>query len=536
MGVPSPLVRKSALRVTIKPEKTSIYPPVSAAFAMAASYYAYPLLISFSFGKSPLFFLELLLLALVLIDGFLRTVNSLPGTQSRLFRKLGILSTAAAVGFSLGIAARRSLPGSVEMGLEAEKVTAISGVLREDPRFLQSARNAGASGMGVVELSGCVGRGGLRASASGTITVFFPSESIKTLKEFGRGCEIYADGIYAAGAFSGTGRGTLFNAVSVHVVKPAGAVEIFRTRVRAALLERLIYNGRGGGGQAAKPPVWGGLASALLLGVRDDLDTELSAGFRNSGCTHILALSGMHLAILSGILAFLIRRPLGIRWASLAGAVFVLLYVFVAGSQPSLVRAAIMYFIGTFAVWGLLKARPLPLLCMAFIAQLLFQSETGVSLSFILSYLALLGILTLGEAARDLFRGRLPEVLGAGLSASIGAFVLTAPVVAFYFASLRPVGILAGLVAAPVASVFMVLSLAALAASFLPFPIWNVFNFILAWIYRFLESFVNLAGRVPGLPVSNPVAALAFSLLFCLLICFLHALDRRYRSSIASFD
>jgi competence protein ComEC len=432
---------------------------------------------------------------------------------------LGILAAAAAIGFSLGIAARRSFSGSVEMGLETERVTAISGILREDPRFLQSARNAG-SGIGVIELLGCTGRGGLRASGRGMVTVFFPAESISLLKEFGRGCEIYVDG-----TFSNTGRGTLFNAVSVHIVKPAGTVEIFRTRLRAALLEKFRQS-----------QVWGGLASALLLGMRDDLEGDLSDGFRNSGCTHILALSGMHLAILSGILAFLIRKPLGIRWASLAGAIFVLLYVFVAGSQPSLVRAAIMYFIGTFAIWGLLKARPLSLLCMAFIIQLLFQSETGVSLSFILSYLALLGILTLGETARDLFRGRLPEIFGAGLSASIGAFVFTAPVVAMYFGSVRPVGILAGLAAAPIASVFMVLSLAALAAGFLPFPLWNFFDFILVWIYRLLESFVTLAGRVPGFSASNPVTILIFSLLFCLLIYFLFMRNRRYRNSIASFD
>jgi len=493
---------------------------------MALSYYAYPLLISSPLGQP---FLLCLLFILILFDGFLRTVNSLPGERYMLFKKLGILVTAAAIGFSLGVAARRSFSGSVEMGLEAESVTAISGILREDPRFLQSARGAGA-GMGVIELKACAGRGGLRASAMGMVTVFFPAESISRLKEFGRGCEIYADG-----AFSNTGRGTLFNAVSVHIVKPASAVEIFRTRLRSALLER-FQNGRNRGGLVAKPPVWGGLASALLLGMRDDLDVELSDGFRNSGCTHILALSGMHLAILSGILAFLIRKPLGIRWASLAGAAFVLLYVFVAGSQPSLVRAAIMYFIGTFAIWGLLKPRPLSLLCMAFIIQLLFQSETGVSLSFILSYLALLGILTLGEATRDLFRGRLPEFLGAGFSASIGAFVFTAPVVALYFASVRPIGILAGLIAAPVASVFMVLSLAALAASFLPFPVWNIFDFILSLIYRLLEWLVTIAGRVPGFSAKNPGTVLIFSLLFCLLIYFLHIRNKRYRNNIASFN
>jgi len=493
---------------------------------MALSYYAYPLLISFSFGQYALF---CLLFVLVLLDGFLRTFNSLPFTQSMIFRKFGILVTAAAIGFSLGIAARRSFFDSVETGIEKGNVIAISGVLREDPRFLQSARSAGA-GIGVIELQGCTGGGGLRASASGMATVFFPAESVSRLKEFGRGCEIYVDG-----AFSKTGGGTLFSAVSVHIVKPAPIVEIFRTRLRAALLAR-FQSSQDRKGMTAKPPVWGALASALLLGVRDDLDVELSDAFRNSGCTHILALSGMHLAILAGILAFLIRRPLGIRWASLAGAIFVLLYVFAAGSQPSLVRAAIMYFIGTFAIWGLLKPRPLSLLCMAFIIQLLFQSETGVSLSFILSYLALLGILTLGEAARDLLKGMLPEFLGAGFSASIGAFVFTAPVVALYFASLRPIGILAGLVAAPIASLFMVLSLAALAASILPFPVWNILDFILTGIYRLLESFVTLAGRVPGFSASSPVAVLIFSLLFCVLIYFLYARNKRYRNIIAPFD
>jgi len=493
---------------------------------MALSYYFYPLLISSSLRQ----YLLLIFLIILLIDGFLRTVNSLPVTQSVVFKKLGILVTAGTIGFSLGIAARSSFSGSVEMGLETEKITAISGILREDPRFLQSAGNFGDSGMGVIELKGCTGRGGFRASAKGMVTVFFPAESISRLKEFGRGCVIYADG-----TFSNTGRGTLFSAVSVHIVKPASAVEIFRTRLRAALLGR-FQNGNSRRRMTAKPPVWGALASALLLGMRDDLDVELSAAFRNSGCTHILALSGMHLAILSGILAFLIRKPLGIRWAALAGAVFVLLYVFVAGSQPSLVRAAIMYFIGTFAIWGLLKPRPLPLLCLAFIIQLLFQGETGVSLSFMLSYLALLGILTLGEAARDLLKGRLPEFLGSGLSASIGAFVFTAPVVALYFASVRPIGILAGLIAAPVASVFMILSLAALAVSFLPFPLWNIFDFILTWIYRLLESFVTVAGRVPGFSASSPVTVLIFSLFFCVLIYFLHALNRRYRNSVAPFN
>jgi len=244
----------------------------------------------------------------------------------------------------------------------------------------------------------------------------------------------------------------------------------------------------------------------------------------------------MHLAILSGILAFLLRRPLGTRWASLAGAVFIVVYVFVAGSQPSLVRAAIMYLIAALALWYQLKGRALSLLGMAFIIQLLFQSQTGITLSFILSYLALAGILTLGVTLRALFRGRLPEIINDSLSASLGAFIITAPVVVFYFGTLRPVGIIAGLIVVPLSSLFMVVSLAALVAAFLPLPVWNFFDLILTGLYRFLEFLVTLAGQVPGFDVSNPLPVLAVSILIWVLILFIKKQDDLKRSSIAPFD
>jgi competence protein ComEC len=244
----------------------------------------------------------------------------------------------------------------------------------------------------------------------------------------------------------------------------------------------------------------------------------------------------MHLAILSGVLAFLLRRPLGTRWASLFGAVFILGYVFIIGSQPSLVRSVIMYLIGTFSLWGLLKGKPISLLCMAFIIQLLFQSEAGTSVSFILSYLALAGILTLGQTLHGLFRGRLPEILSGGLSASLGAFIVTAPVVVLYFGSLRPIGILAGLIIAPLSSLFMVIALAALVMRFLPLPLWDLLDIVLSWFYRIMEYLVSLAGFVPGITFSNPVPVFAFSILFWLVILLIQRQDNIYRNSVASLD
>jgi competence protein ComEC len=427
--------------------------------------------------------------------------------KGRAFLRLSFLLLAsAALGFSLGLAARRQVPGPPQTGLAEERITALRGRLAEDPRAYNDRR-----GIGSVDLVGVSGAGGLRASAEGRVPVFFPAEAVAPLKEFGRGCEIYAEGTMAR--WNGE---LLFRALSVHVLTPAPPLERIRTSFRLALVRK--FDG----------PVWGPLASALLLGVRDDLDTDLSEGFKNSGCSQVLALSGMHLALLSCLIAFFLRPLLGIRAASVVLGIFMLGYVYLSGAQPSLVRSAIMYGLGVFALLAFLKNRPLSSLSLAFIIQIVFQSEAGLSLSFILSYLALAGILLTGEDIHSLLRGKIPEFLGSSLSASLGAFVATAAVCAFFFGTLRPIGIIAGLVIVPLSSLFMVAALAALAASFLLPPLFAPLGFVLTLLYRAMEFSVDFMGKAPGLD-SPPAPALIVSVLAAALIFGLKHLDLRYR-------
>jgi competence protein ComEC len=189
-----------------------------------------------------------------------------------------------------------------------------------------------------------------------------------------------------------------------------------------------------------------------------------------------------------------------------------------------------------FAIWGLLKKNVLSILAMAFIIQLSFQSDTGMSLSFMLSYLALAGMLTLGQTFFCLFRGRLPAILARALSASLGAFITTAPLVVSVFGSLKPIGIAAGLIVAPVASVFMVFSLAALAAAFLPLPLWSVFDVALTTLYNFLELVVSAAGRVPSFAITDPVPVLIGAGLLSIGVLLLKRRDDTYRNSVAAFS
>ncbi len=117
----------------------------------------------------------------------------------------------------------------------------------------------------------------------------------------------------------------------------ARLVDNLRTR-GAALLRRDIASGRSH------------LASAMFLGVREELDPEASQAFLETGTIHLLVISGLNVGILAACLLFGLRTGwLSLRWTLLAIAVLTLLYAVVTDAQPPVVRSTIVVIAMCFA-------------------------------------------------------------------------------------------------------------------------------------------------------------------------------------------
>ncbi|MDR0685473.1 MAG: ComEC/Rec2 family competence protein [Spirochaetaceae bacterium] len=432
------------------------------------------------------------------------------GTNGRGIKKMFIAGIFFTVGFALGIACRGAANYSYYLfpGLETDNIVAVSGKLLDDPRNTASGR-----GMALLNLNASHGKHGLRVSARGKVMVFFPEGSIPRLKEFGRSSVIYIEGNFIKTDASSYSKTPMFRAKSVHVTRPPPRFEQWRTGIRLALIDAFSPADAPGRGKD-----WGGLALALLLGIRDNLDGELSEQYRNAGCSYILALSGMHLAIVSSIIAFFLKKPLGLKKAAFAGILFILLYVFLVGAQPSLTRAAIMYVLGAIAIIFAFPVNPVLLLGFSFVIQILVQPDSGDTVSFILSYLALAGILSLGQGVAGVFRGYVPDFAGSPLSASLGAFLATMSVSIVFFGSLRPIGIAAGLVMVPLTTVFMIGAMAYLPLYFVaPLPA-LLLGRGLELVYTILERIVFLAGRFPNILFSNVLFSTIISIILPIII------------------
>ena len=176
----------------------------------------------------------------------------------------------------------------------------------------------------------------------------------------------------------------------------------------------------------------GAIVSALLLGEKDYLPDQLRLDFRRIGISHILALSGMHLAVLSlgiekALSAFAIKKKTRV----LATSIFVLLYMALTGFSISVVRAGLMLLLSR-------SKDSLTSLAVAVTLICLIEPYAIFSVSLQLSALATFGIISMSEFAPYFKKpktvtGKVFSYIGIGLLASIFAISATMAVSVFTF-------------------------------------------------------------------------------------------------------
>ena len=224
-----------------------------------------------------------------------------------------------------------------------------------------------------------------------------------------------------------------------------------------------------------------GLLRAWFLGDRSAIPASLVEAFRSSGLAHLLAISGLHVGLVGlfwyGVLKALLRRSarLLLRFSAekiaLLGCLpIVLAYVFFVDSPVTAVRAVTMFalFAGSLlldrsrSAWNALA--------VAGLLIILWDPAALFSVSFLLSFAAVAGLvaaasawkpLTTGEAARKAGRGpsfwRLAKARAWRLiTATLAATIVTAPLSAFFFNRVAPLGILANLLVVPVVGWFVI--------------------------------------------------------------------------------
>ncbi len=181
------------------------------------------------------------------------------------------------------------------------------------------------------------------------------------------------------------------------------------------------------------------MLGAMTVGDKRALTATLREVFQDTGTSHLLALSGLHLGILFGLFQLLLlnrlrRRPLRVVAVGF-GLALVWLYVLVAAMPVSLIRAATMLSLAQLMLLSRRDTSGLDRLLVAAILLLIVSPLSLLDLGFQLSFLSVAAILTLAPLCPTLppERNRLLRYLYASIVVSLAAWIGTLPVVAYHF-------------------------------------------------------------------------------------------------------
>lgn len=235
----------------------------------------------------------------------------------------------------------------------------------------------------------------------------------------------------------------------------------------------------------------------LVLGDRSALPTDLYARLRVAGLVHLLALSGLHVAWLAeAVRTLAAAMGAGPAGRAIAGALCALGYVGLAGPIPSLLRAAATELLGSLAR---LQSKPLDSIqSLAASVIVLLIAEPGWigDVGFQLSCTAMLGLVTLGAVRLPVRRGlaRLAEPL----IATVGAQVVSLPLLLSTFHLLPWVAPAANLIGVPVAGLMLSAAWIAIPLDLAVPGLGAPWFHAAEWASRAFRGCALVASRAPG--------------------------------------
>ncbi len=204
-----------------------------------------------------------------------------------------------------------------------------------------------------------------------------------------------------------------------------------------------------------------GVAGALLFGYKDELDSDVVDAYARTGTLHVLAVSGMHVAILYFVVSFIFKPLQKKKSGAWLSAFFTLLliwfYSLLSGMAPSIIRASVMF---TIIILGKVLRDDISIYNNLFTSACLLLCYDPYYLfdaGFQLSYLAVLGIVYFQPKIAPLFvfRSWLGKEVWTLITVSVAAQIATVPISLYYFNQFPNFFILSNLLIIPTTTLIM---------------------------------------------------------------------------------
>lgn len=288
-----------------------------------------------------------------------------------------------------------------------------------------------------------------------------------------------------------------------------------------------------------------GLAEAMLIGYRDDIDQELLNSYINTGVVHVIAISGLHLSLIFLIIDFFVNLFLGKKRTEIAG-LFITIpilwgFSIMTGGSASVIRSALMLTVVLIAKSINKKSNGINALLASAMILLIHSPEILYDIGFQLSYTAVASIMIFDPIikksiyVKNIIARKCWEMISITLSAQI----LTTPLTIFYFQQFPILFLFTNLVAVPLSSMILISELilcsTALVNISTKLPAVCTSKLI-EWLNQYVQSMERVPfGMIKNIFIGIPTALTIYFLFFFLLIFFQKSSIQNFKNTLYAF-
>ena len=247
-----------------------------------------------------------------------------------------------------------------------------------------------------------------------------------------------------------------------------------------------------------------GLAEALLIGYKDDLDKNLVQSYTNTGVVHIIAISGMHIALIFWLLDLLCQPLKKLKYSKWFVTLIIIsglwLFSLLAGAQASVLRSAVMFtcivvgknFSRSSSIYNTLAISAFILLC--------YDPFWLWDVGFQLSYAAVLSIVIFVKPVYNWFyiKNKILDFIWKLNAVSIAAQLLTTPLSLYHFHQFPNFFLLSNFAVVPLSSIVVLGEIFLCSSIFIPF-VASLLGKILSQLIWIMNSYIE---RIEALPCS----------------------------------
>ena len=240
------------------------------------------------------------------------------------------------------------------------------------------------------------------------------------------------------------------------------------------------------------------LAVGMMIGDKDELDTNITEKFKNSNLTHMLAVSGAHISYVILGLNLMLKKTSN-RFRKIVIICFLIFFVGVTDFTPSVQRASIMAILLLISTMLYRSQDTYTSIAFSGLVILIINPYSFFDVGFQLSFGGTIGIVLMYNNLIKRFKtnGKLKGYIVSSICVSVCANLIIIPIIAFNFNTVSLTFWISNLLAGPFLGVIIILGFCVYLLSFVIFPVAKIISIPLKYLIYILLIIVKYCSKIP---------------------------------------